>query len=82
MEQLSTKSQNRRRILGLAALMVPLFLILAASIWLAARTWVATDAAVPGFAYVYMGLGVVFSLIVGCGLMALVFYSSRKDYDR
>ena len=24
---------------------------------------------------------VVFSLIVGCGLMALVFYSSRRGYD-
>jgi hypothetical protein len=28
-----------------------------------------------------MGLGIVFSLIVGCGLMALVFYSSRHGYD-
>jgi len=23
----------------------------------------------------------VFSLVVGCGLMALVFYSSRRGYD-
>ena len=28
-----------------------------------------------------MGLGIVFLLIVGCGLMALVFYSSRHGYD-
>ena len=28
-----------------------------------------------------MALGVVFSLVVGCGLMALVFYSSRSGYD-
>jgi hypothetical protein len=26
-------------------------------------------------------LGVVFSLIIGCGLMALMFYSSRSGYD-
>lgn len=26
-------------------------------------------------------LGVIFSFIVGCGLMWLVFYSSRKGYD-
>jgi uncharacterized membrane protein YhdT len=26
-------------------------------------------------------LGTVFTLVVGCGLMALVFYSSRKGYD-
>jgi hypothetical protein len=28
-----------------------------------------------------MTLGVVFSLVVGCGLMALLFYSSRHGYD-
>jgi ABC-type uncharacterized transport system permease subunit len=35
----------------------------------------------PTELYVPMALGIVFSLIVGCGLMALVFYSSRKGYD-
>jgi hypothetical protein len=28
-----------------------------------------------------MALGIVFSLAVGIGLMALVFYSHRKGYD-
>lgn len=28
-----------------------------------------------------MILGIVFSLVVGVGLMGLVFYSSRKGYD-
>jgi hypothetical protein len=28
-----------------------------------------------------MAIGIVFSLIVGIGLMALVFYSSRHGYD-
>jgi hypothetical protein len=31
--------------------------------------------------YIALGLGMVFSLIVGVGLMALVFYSSRAGYD-
>lgn len=31
--------------------------------------------------YVAMAVGVLFSLVVGCGLMALVFYSSRSGYD-
>ena len=35
----------------------------------------------PTELYVPMALGIIFSLIVGCGLMALVFYSSRKGYD-
>ena len=28
-----------------------------------------------------MILGIVFSLVLGCGLMALMFYSSRHGYD-
>jgi hypothetical protein len=31
--------------------------------------------------YVAMAFGVLFSLAVGCGLMALTFYSSRSGYD-
>jgi hypothetical protein len=36
--------------------------------------------AVPTSGYVAMALGVIFSLVVGFGLMALIFYSSRKGY--
>lgn len=39
------------------------------------------DADVPTSGYVAMAIGVIFSLAVGFGLMALVFYSSRKGYD-
>jgi len=28
-----------------------------------------------------MGLGTFFSLLIGCGLMALMFYSSRSGHD-
>ena len=35
----------------------------------------------PPEGQVAMWLGIVFSLVVGCGLMALVFYSSRHGYD-
>jgi hypothetical protein len=28
-----------------------------------------------------MALGIVLSLLIGCGLMALLFYSSRHGYD-
>jgi hypothetical protein len=37
--------------------------------------------AIPATGYVAMALGIVFSLLVGCGLMALVFFSSRHGYD-
>jgi hypothetical protein len=36
---------------------------------------------VPVSGYVAMAFGVLFSLVVGIGLMALLFYSSRYDYD-
>jgi|SRR4051812_25655234 hypothetical protein len=43
--------------------------------------WTSTDSDVPASGYIAMALGVIFSLVVGVGLMALVFYSSRKGYD-
>ena len=43
--------------------------------------WFSTDTKVPESGYVALVLGVVFSLVIGVGLMALVFYSSRKGYD-
>jgi purine-cytosine permease-like protein len=67
---------------GVIAIVVPLFVILAAAIWFASRAW--TDISgppMPAAGYVAMTLGIVFSLVVGCGLMALVFYSSRYGYD-
>jgi hypothetical protein len=35
----------------------------------------------PAWGWLMMGLGIIFTLLVGCGLMALVFYSSRADFD-
>ena len=61
---------------------VTLFALLAASIWYAWGLWNAVDAPeMPAGLYAAMILGVLFSIIVGCGLMALVFYSSRRGYD-
>jgi hypothetical protein len=36
---------------------------------------------VPSSGYVALVIGVFFSLVVGIGLMALIFYSSRYGYD-
>lgn len=43
--------------------------------------WTSTDTDVPASGYIATALGVIFSLVVGVGLMGLVFYSSRKGYD-
>jgi hypothetical protein len=28
-----------------------------------------------------MAIGIVFSIVIGCGLMFLLFYSNRRGYD-
>jgi hypothetical protein len=68
--------------LGKIALIGPLLAILAAAGWYAAAAWIkVTGPPMPAGGYVAMALGVIFSLVVGCGLMALLFYSSRHGYD-
>jgi hypothetical protein len=64
------------------AIIVPLVVLLGASVWFAIYAWTAIEGpSIPAEGYVAMALGVVFSLVVGIGLMALVFYSSRHGYD-
>jgi hypothetical protein len=66
------------RILGVLSLLA----LLAASLYYAYGLWTAVDAPdMPAGLYVAMALGVLFSMVVGSGLMALVFYSSRRGYD-
>lgn len=68
---------------GIALVAVPLFAMLVAAGWYAAHAWrsAADQPPMPTAGYVAMALGVIFSLVVGCGLMALLFYSSRHGYD-
>lgn len=39
------------------------------------------DTGMSGHGWAAMGLGIVFTLGIGGGLMALVFYSARRGYD-
>ncbi len=77
------KLRARPGTLGTIALVaIPLFAILAAAGWYAASAWVSLNGPpMPATGYVAMALGVIFSLVVGCGLMALLFYSNRHGYD-
>ena len=70
------------RRLGIIALFAPLFAILVAALWYAAKAWVSVQGPpMPMHGYIAMTLGVGLSLVVGCGLMTLLFYSSRHGYD-
>ncbi|HWA03966.1 MAG TPA: hypothetical protein VG819_10620 [Rhizomicrobium sp.] len=51
--------------------------------WYALRAWNALagiEISVTG--WIFIVIGVVLTIGLGAGLMALVFYSSRHDYDR
>jgi hypothetical protein len=63
-------------------LVLSLLGILAFAVWFAASAWSHFGAAsIPVYGYLAIAGGVVFSLLIGGGLMALVFYSSRHGYD-
>jgi hypothetical protein len=67
---------------GWLALIV-LFGFLAAAIVYAVYGWGAIATAhVSTFGWIALGVGSAVTILVGGGLMALVFYSSRHDYDR
>ena len=68
--------------MGRFALIAALLLLLAGAVWVAVAGWnLNSDVPMSGHGYVAMALGIIFSLIVGCGLMALLFYSHRHGYD-
>ena len=65
-----------------AAIILPLLVFLAVSVWFVYFVF-SNDSGppMPASGYIAMTLGVLFSLVVGIGLMALVFYSHRHGYD-
>jgi len=72
----------KRNTLGMMAIILPLLGLLTAAVWFAASAWTSLSGPpMPMAGYVAMVLGVVFSLVIGIGLMALLFYSSRHGYD-
>ena len=61
---------------------IALLALLGAALWYAIGIWTAVETEpMPPELYVALALGVLFSLVVGIGLMALMFYSSRRGYD-
>jgi cation transporter-like permease len=67
---------------GTIVMVAALIAIMIAALWFAASAWTALSGPpMPPVGYAAMIVGVVLSLVVGCGLMALVFYSSRHGYD-
>ncbi len=67
---------------GFWLLVAALGLMLAFAVWGFGVAWkMAGNAPMSLHGYVAMGLGVVLSILLGGGLMALAFHSSRRGYD-
>ena len=63
----------------LIAILVALALL---ALWVGIAGWnLDSGVQMSGHGYAAMTIGIVASLVVGIGLMTLVFYSSRRGYD-
>jgi hypothetical protein len=70
--------RNRGQIAILAVLIALLILVI---IW-AVSVWTSSAGVEMGkHGWIALFLGTFFSLVIGCGLMALMFFSSRSGYD-
>lgn len=76
------QKNNKLSAAGWVALAV-LLGFFAVSLWYAVNVWTAMSGVrMSGYGWTFMVLGVVITIALGAGLMALVFYSARHDLDR
>jgi len=63
-------------------IIIALFALLALAHWFAGTAWQRLGGdPIPLYGWIAIVGGVFFSLLIGGGLMGLVFYSSRHGYD-
>ena len=70
-----------RRYLGTAIVVVVLICLLGWAFWIMMTAWTHIDAKMSGHGWAALILGIVFSCVLGFGLMGLMFFSSRHGYD-
>jgi sterol desaturase/sphingolipid hydroxylase (fatty acid hydroxylase superfamily) len=72
----------RSLLMKTALVIVGLLALLGVTVGWAIWGWQQTAGTAMGFhGWLAMILGIVFTIVVGCGLMGLMFYSSRYGYD-
>jgi sterol desaturase/sphingolipid hydroxylase (fatty acid hydroxylase superfamily) len=75
------QTQGRIGIAGWIGIVI-LVVLLAAALWYAQHAWGQMPAvALSPLGWLFLVLGVITTVVVGAGLMALLFYSSRKGKD-
>jgi hypothetical protein len=58
------------------------WVVLGGAVWFLFYGWNLTNAQMSTKGVIALVLGIVFSMALGAGLMALLFWSNRKGYDR
>jgi len=59
-----------------------LLALLASAVWYCIYAWrEVPNVGIPPAGWLFLTLGIVLTIVVGGGLMALLFYSSRKGKD-
>src|SRR5215217_5570891 len=67
---------------GQFVLLAVLTAILLMTVVWATYVWTSSnDVPMSQHGWIALGLGTLFSLVIGCGLMALMFFSSRSGHD-
>jgi hypothetical protein len=67
---------------GQFVLLAVLVAILIVTVVWATTVWTSSnDVPMSGHGWIALGLGTLLSLVIGCGLMALMFFSSRSGHD-
>lgn len=67
---------------GGAVLVLALIALLLLTMAWAISAWsIGSDIEMGKHGWIALGLGTFLSLLIGCGLMALMFYSSRSGHD-
>jgi uncharacterized integral membrane protein len=67
--------------MGKWLLLISLLGLLALAVWVAHAQWGLVQVDLPPWAWAFMAVGLTLTVLVGAGLMALIFYSSRMGYD-
>jgi hypothetical protein len=63
-------------LLGILVSILIVTVVWATSVWTSSN-----DIPMSKHGWIALALGTFFSLVIGCGLMALMFYSSRSGHD-
>jgi hypothetical protein len=63
-------------LLGRWAAILILTIVWATTVWTSSN-----DVPMSKHGWIALGFGTLFSLVIGCGLMALMFFSSRSGHD-